>query len=128
MGKSSQGVSVSLSLGPIGDVDCVEVVSVAIDGIQSDSVEITPRTSTTRKKRFRPGDTDDGTASIVMRVPNSMSDAFVGTTTVLEIYDLYGSSPQTYWNGTAIIQSLAWRANVGELQEYAVTFKLGASS
>jgi hypothetical protein len=125
--KFSQGIFVTLSSGPIGDVDYGEVVSISIDGIQADSVEITPRTSTSRKKLFRPSDTDDGTASVVMRVQNSMTDAYVGTTTLLEIYDI--ASPfQTYWNGVAIIQSLAWRASVGELQEYSVTFKLGATT
>jgi hypothetical protein len=125
VGKVSQGIYVTLSNGPIGDVDYAQVVSISIDGIQADNVEVTPRTSTSRKKAFRPGDTDDGTASMVMRVQNGMTDAYVGTTTFLEIYDI--AAPfQSYWSGNAIIQSLAWRASVGELQEYAVSFKLGA--
>jgi hypothetical protein len=124
---NSQNVFLALADGPSGDLVFSELVSISIDGIQADNVEITPRTSPYRTKAFRPADRDDGTLSVVMRAQNQLSSAYVGTTTSLAIYK-NGSGAGTYWTGLAIIQSLAWRASVGELQEYAVTFKLGATT
>ena len=126
MATSSQGIGVTIS-GDFGDIDFEEVTSASIDGVQADTVEVTPRTSTVGKKKFRPADTDDGTASFVMRSRSSLTDSVVGQTCDLSVYKL-GLGGESYWSGVAIIQSLAWRASVGELQEYSVTFKLGATT
>ena len=123
MAKSSQGIGVGIT-GEFGEIDFVEVISASIDGVQSDTVEITSRTSTVRKKTFRPADTDEGTASFVMRSPSFLTYLLVGESCTLDVY----LGQEIYWNGPAIIQSLAWRASVGELQEYSVTLKLGAQS
>lgn len=125
MAKSSQGIYIAIDdAGPAGDVDVTEIVSVSIDGIQCDTVEVTDRSHTGRNKSFSPADTDYGTVSIVMRSQNYITEAAVGEPCNLTIADV--SAAQTYWNGPAIIQSLAWRASVGELQEYSVTLKLGS--
>jgi hypothetical protein len=122
----SQGIGVTIS-GEFGDIDFQEVTSSSIDGVQADTVEVTPRTSTARKKQFRPADTDDGTVSLVMRSRSGLTDSLVGQTCDLNVYRL-GYGGESYWSGVAIIQSLAWRASVGELQEYSVAFKLGATT
>jgi hypothetical protein len=125
--KKSQGIYIAIDdAGPAGDVDVTEIVSVSIDGIQCDTVEVTSRSHTGRNKSFSTADTDYGTVSIVMRSQNFITEAAVGEPCSLTIADL--NAAQTYWNGRAIIQSLAWRASVGELQEYSVTLKLGAQS
>ena len=125
MAKSSQGISIAIEdAGSAGDVNVTEVISVSIDGIQSDTVEVTARSHTGRNKSFSPADTDYGTVSIVMRSQNYITESAVGEPCSLIINDAGGG--QTYWDGPAIIQSLAWRASVGELQEYSVTLKLGS--
>jgi hypothetical protein len=123
---NSQNLGVSLSDGDFGDIDVNELVSIAIDGVACDSVEITARASTQRVKRFRPADVDYGTVSITFRNQSFLTEGYVGKTATLLISTL-GGSPATYWNGPAFIQSLAWRASVGELQEYSAVFKLGAT-
>jgi hypothetical protein len=123
--KSSQGIFIGIDdAGSAGDVDVTEVISVSIDGIQSDTVEVTARSHTGRNKSFSPADTDYGTVSIVMRSQNYITESAVGEPCSLTIADL--NAAQTYWSGPAIIQSLAWRASVGELQEYSLTLKLGS--
>jgi hypothetical protein len=123
--KSSQGIFIGIDdAGPAGDENVTEVVSVSIDGIQCDTVEVTSRSHTGRNKVFSPADTDYGTVSIVMRSQNYITEAAVGEPCSLTIAD--ENSAQTYWSGPAIIQSLAWRASVGELQEYSLTLKLGS--
>jgi hypothetical protein len=123
--KSSHGIYIAIDdAGPAGDVDVTEIVSVSIDGIQSDTVEVTARSHTGRNKSFSPADTDYGTVSIVMRSQNYITESAVGEPCSLTINDAGGG--QTYWSGPAIIQSLAWRASVGELQEYSLTLKLGS--
>ena len=125
MAKSSQGIYIGIDdAGSAGDVDVTEVISVSIDGIQSDTVEVTARSHTGRNKSFSPADTDYGTVSIVMRSQNYITESAVGEPCSLTIADL--NAAQTYWSGPAIIQSLAWRASVGELQEYSLTLKLGS--
>lgn len=126
MAVNSQGIGVTIS-GDFGDIDFDEITSASIDGVQSDTVEVTPRASTARKKQFRPADTDDGTASFVMRSRSNLTDSLVGQSCDLSVYKL-GTGGESYWSGVAIIQSLAWRASVGELQEYSVTLKLGATA
>jgi hypothetical protein len=121
--KSSQGVEVLLT-GAWGEYGLGEVVSASLDGVQADIVEITPRTATARDKLFRPADRDNGTASFTFRRLDIISFTNVGSTCTLEI----GQAPDiVYWQGPATIQSFAWRASVGELQEYSAVFKLGAT-
>lgn len=126
MAINSQNLGVSLSDGDFGDIDINELVSIAIDGVSADSVEVTPRSSTQRVKKFRPADVDYGTVSITFRNQSFLTQAYVGKTANLIIGSL-GTSPAVYWSGCAFIQSLAWRASVGELQEYSAVFKLGAT-
>jgi hypothetical protein len=125
--KSSQGIFIEIgNAGSAGDITVAEIVSVSIDGIQCDTVEVTSRSHTGRNKSFSPADTDYGTASIVMRSQNYITETVVGALCSLSIGD--ASTADEYWGGPAIIQSLAWRASVGELQEYSLTLKLGAQS
>lgn len=123
MGTNSQGISATIS-GTFGDIDFEEVVSVSVDGATADVVEITPRTLTTREKGFRAADWDRGTATFVMRASASLSDDFVGLPCSVQVTQL--SPAATFLDHDAIIQSFAWRATVGELQEYTVVLKLGA--
>lgn len=123
MGTNSQGISATIS-GTFGDIDFEEVVSVSVDGATADVVEITPRTLTTREKGFRAADRDHGTATFVMRASASLSDDFVGLPCSVQVTQL--SPAATFLDHDAIIQSFAWRATVGELQEYTVVLKLGA--
>jgi hypothetical protein len=123
---NSQNIGASLSDGDFGDVEINEIVSIAIDGVSADSVELTPRSSTQRVKKFRPADVDHGTVSVTFRNQSSLTQAYVGKTANLIISTL-DASPTVYWSGCAFIQSLAWRASVGELQEYSAVFKLGAT-
>lgn len=126
MGTNSQGISASISGDAIGaDIDFTEVVSISVDGAVADVVEITPRTLTTREKGFRAGDRDHGTVSLVMRsVGPVLDDTYVGRKCNIQVSQ---SSPAAiFLDHDAIIQSFAWRATVGELQEYTVVLKLGA--
>ena len=125
MAINSQSLGVSLSDGSFGDIDLNEIVSIAIDGVSADSVEITPRSSTQRVKQFRSADIDHGTVSITFRNQSFLNETYVGKTATILVSSL-GTSTATYWNGCAFIQSQAWRASVGELQEYSAVFKLGA--
>lgn len=103
--------------------DLKEVVSVSVDGVQSDAVEVTPRTQVTRNKLFRPADFDYGTMTVTFRDAGNFSISRVGekgTLTIDQGGNLFGFE--------AILQSLAWSANVGELQQLTAVFKLGADS
>lgn len=121
MAKNSQGIGVTLGDGSFGDYDFEEVVSVSVDGVQADTVEVTTRTSTSRVKAFRPADVDYGTLSVTFRARGSVGLAsYVGATTNVAVYQ--GST--TIWSSNSVLQSVAWRASVGELQEYTATLKL----
>lgn len=118
MAKNSQGISVQFA----GD-DLNEVVSVSVDGVQSDVVEVTPRSRATRDKLMRPADIDQGTVSVTFLEPGNFSTSRVG-----EMGTLYIDTPGYLFAFEAILQSLAWSANVGELQQLTAVFKLGADS
>lgn len=118
MAKNSQGISVQFA----GD-DLSEVLSVSVDGVASDTVEITPRTSATRDKVYRPADFDYGTVSVTFLDAGNFSTSRVGETGSLLI-DQTGN----LFNFDAALQSLAWNANVGELQQLTAVFKLGVPS
>lgn len=125
MAKNSQNISISLQDG-FGDYDFEEVVSVSVDGVQADMVEITPRSAQDigRVKVFRAADTDYGTLSVTYRAPgNAALDSHVGELTNV----IVSQGATTIWFSGAVLQSFAWNANVGELQEYSATLKLRPS-
>jgi hypothetical protein len=113
---NSQGVVVQFA----GD-DLGEVLSVSVDGVQADSVEITPRSQATRDKIFRPADFDYGTVTATCLDFGNFSLSNIG-----ESGDLVITGAAVSLNFEAILQSLAWTANVGELQRITFVFKLGA--
>jgi hypothetical protein len=97
-----------------------ELLSVSVDGIASDIIEITPRTSLVRSKVYRPGDIDLGSISATCRGTAAATTTCVGQTGTLTI-----SGPSVSWSASvAIYERLAWKATVGELQEYSITFKV----
>lgn len=116
MANVSQGTTVTWKNVSLG-----EVVSVSTDGIQSDSVEVTPRNQQTRGKRFSPADFDYGTVSVTCRGTAAMAATNVGLTGALSIAGpgISFSFPRT------IFEKLGWSASVGELQVFSVTFKVG---
>lgn len=117
MANASQGITVTWGAATLG-----EVVSVSVDGVSADTVEVTPRTTTARAKVFSASDTDLGTVSVTARGTAAMSSTSVGLTAALSI-----SGPGVSFSfGKALFQNLAWSATVGELQTFTATFKLGA--
>lgn len=122
MAKNAQGLTATLT-GDWGDYDLTEVVAISIDGVQSDTIEITPRTVTARDKLFRPADRDNGTVSLTTRRIDVLTSTHVGSTCSLSIVQ----GGLTYWDGPATVQSLAWQASVGELQEWRLVLKLGVA-
>lgn len=116
MANVSQGVSLTWNGTALG-----EAISISVDGIAADVVDVTPRTSTDRKKIFSAADTDYGTISATFR-GTSFSESGVGKTGTLNI-----SGPGVSFSlGASIMESIGWTATVGELQMWAVTFKVGA--
>jgi len=115
MPQQSQGTRVTW-----GSTTFTEVVSVGVDGVQTGTVEIVPRTST-RALRFSSTDVDYGSVTMTARGSTGMGMANTGTTAALTI-----SSPSVTWTfSTAIYEKLNWQAATGELQMFNVTFKLG---
>jgi len=103
-----------------GNVTLGEVVSISVDGVSADTVEVTPRTSTSRFKRYRRADVDLGTVSVTLRGAAGMSSTSVGLTASLSI-----SGQGVSWSfNEAVFEKLGWQASVGELQTYNVTFKI----
>lgn len=113
----SQGTTVTWGSTALG-----ELVTVSVDGVQADTLEVTPRSRTARDKSFLSGDRDSGTVSITCRGTAGMLVANVGLTAALSI----GGAGVSWSFPVAIFQSLGWSASVGELQAFTVTFKLGA--
>lgn len=117
MANISQGTTVTWN-----GVNLGEVVSVSTDGIQADSVELTPRGQATRGKVYSPSDVDYGTVSVTCRGTALMSSTNVGLTAALSI-----AGPSISFSfSKAIYEKLGWSASVGELQVFSVTFKVGA--
>lgn len=122
MANSSQGISVSWGGNTLG-----ELVSVSLDGVSADTIEITSRTDAGRFKQFRAADIDAGSLSITLRSFDYLFVSTVGSTATLQVQS--GDPPAIYFDlGIATCQSLAWSATVGELQEYRVVFKLSSAS
>lgn len=116
MAKDSQGVTVTW-----GSVALGEVVSVNVDGVAADTLEVTSRGQLSRAKAFSVGDVDYGTVTCTVRGTAAMTSANVGLTAALSI-----GGPGVSWSfPKAVFQSLGWSAAVGELQTYSVSFKVG---
>ena len=97
-----------------------EVVSVSVDGVSSDVVEVTSKSYQGRDKRFRSADGDYGTVTVRCRGTAAMNTSYVTTTGALSI-----TAPSaSFSSSSAILQSLAWNASVGELQEWTAVFKI----
>lgn len=113
----SQGTTVTWGGTALG-----ELVTVAIDGIQADTFELTPRSRSDKIKSFVSADRDNGTVSVTCRATAVVNITNVGLTAALNI-----GSPGVLWSfPVAIFQTLGWSASIGELQTYTATFKLGA--
>jgi hypothetical protein len=113
----SQGTTVTWGGTTLG-----ELVTISVDGVQADTVEVTPRSRTSRDKSFSAGDCDSGTVSITCRGTTGMVVANVGLTAALSI-----GGPGVSWSfSKAIFSSLGWSAAVGEFQTFSVSFKVGA--
>lgn len=118
MATNSQAIIIQFAGDELG-----QLVSVSLDGVQSDTVEITPRSRTLRDKQFRPADVDYGTMSVVTRAPDALDIASIGEVGSLTV--IKDSSTVLYDFTDAMLMSLAWRASVGSLQEYTATFRIG---
>lgn len=117
MANVSQGTTVTWA-----GVNLGEVVSLSVDGLQADSVEVTPRTQLSRVKAYSVADVDYGTVSVTCRGSAAMSSTNVGLTGTLSI----GGPGVSFSFSKAIFEKLGWSAAVGDLQTYSVTFKLGS--
>lgn len=119
MANDSQGVTLTWD-GTI----LAEVVSLSIDGVSHGFVEVTGRTHASRFKQHSPHDIDPGTVSVTMRTQANLSGSSFGTPQTLRI--AYGLVTLLEAQ-TAFLESFAWSASVGELQEYRATFRLSGS-
>lgn len=117
MANSSHGMTVTWGAIALG-----EVISVSVDGISAETVEVTPRSQAVRYKKFSRADGDYGTVTMTVRGTAAMQITNVGLTATLSI-----SGPGASWSfGGAMLEKLSWSASVGELQTNSVTFKIGA--
>jgi hypothetical protein len=119
--KVSQGATVTWK-GPPGTTSSAlsEVVSISVDGVSSDVVEVTSKSYQGRDKRFRSADGDYGTITVRCRGTNLMNTSYVTMTGALSIM----APSASFSSSRAILQSLAWNASVGELQEWTAVFKI----
>ena len=117
MANASQGVTVTWA-----GVTLAEVVSISVDGVSAETVDVTPRTSLDRFKVYSAADNDYGTINVTCRGTAAMTSTNVGLTGALSI-----TAPGAGWSfAKAIFEKIGWAASVGELQSYSVTFKVGA--
>ena len=119
MAADSQGVTLSWA-----GSSQAEVVSVPIDGVSHGFVEVTSRTYAFKAKQHSPHDTDAGTVSVTMRTKGSLSGSTFGTSQALSIAR---GTATLLTAQTAYLESLAFSASVGELQEYRAVFRLSGS-
>ena len=113
----AQGITVTW-----GSVTLGEAVSVSVDGMTAETVDVSPRSSASRARSYSVADTDFGTVSVTCRGTAAMSSTNVGLTATLSI----GGPGVSFSFSRAIMESLGWQAGVGDLQAYSVTFKMGA--
>jgi len=111
----SQGTTITFGGTTLG-----EVVSLSVDGVAADTVEVTPRTTAVRAKVFSVADTDYGTISVTARGTAGMNTANVGLTGSLSI----GGPGLSLSFPASIFQSLGVQVAVGELVTFSVTFKV----
>ena len=116
MATDSQGVTLSWA-----GSSQAEVVSLSIDGVSHGFVEVTSRTYAFRVKQHSPHDIDPGTVSVTMRTKGSLSGSTFGTPQALSIAR---GTATLLTAQTAYLESLAFSASVGELQEYRAVFRL----
>ena len=115
MANVSQGAAVTWKSTALS-----QVVSISADGVSADVVEVTPKSYLGRDKRFSSADGDYGTITVRCRGTAAMDTQYVTTTGALSII-----APGATWTSSkSILQSLAWNASVGELQEWTVVFKI----
>jgi hypothetical protein len=114
----SQGFTVTWNGVTLG-----EVVSVSVDGMSADVVEVTPRNATRASgKVYSAADVDYGSVTVGVRLADGMQSTNVGLTGALSI-----TGPLANWSwGKVIFEQMGWTAAVGELQQYQATFKIGA--
>ena len=67
MATNSQGLQVAWGGSTLG-----EIVSLSLDGVASDAVEVTARTDTDRYKKWSAADCDAGSLSITLRTLDSL--------------------------------------------------------
>lgn len=124
MATNSQGVTITLSGDGVGgDLDFDEVLSFSVSGVQADTVEITPRSSTVYEKRHRRADIDSGTVSITALSKN-VAGATIGA---LAQFSILRGAETLMACDTAIVQSFAVSGSVGELIQYSIRLKLSGS-
>ena len=98
-----------------------EVISISVDGVSADVVEVTPKSYQGRDKRFKSADGDYGTVTVRCRATTTFMNTSYFTTTGAFSITAPGAS---FSASKSILQSLAWNASVGELQEWTVVFKI----
>jgi hypothetical protein len=116
MAQDAQGTVISWNGVALG-----EVVSIDYAFGTAEASAYMPLNSTSRLKRFVPGDIDPGAVSVVVRTPTAMSRTNVGLTATLSITGP-GITESWAW---AMFNEPSWRGTVNALQEYSVNFKLG---
>ena len=120
MATDSQGIVVSWG----GSSLPVEIVSLSVDGVSHGFVDVTPRDYSLKARQHSPHDTDAGTVSMTMRSKGAFGGSTFGTSKSLSIAR---SGTTILSAATAYLESLAWSASLGELQEYRATFRLSGS-
>lgn len=116
MASDAQGTVISWNGVALG-----EVVSIDLGFGSAEASAYVPLNSTSRLKRFVPGDVDPGSVSVVLRTATAMSRTNVGLTAALSIN---GPGIAESWSW-AMFNEPTWRGTVNALQEYSVNFKLG---
>lgn len=119
MATDSQGVTLSWA-----GSSQAEVVSLSIDGVSNEFVEITSRTYAFKARQHRPHDTDAGTVSVTMRTRGNLTGSTFGSSQTLNIAQ---GTVTLLTAQTAYLENFAWSGSVGELQEYRAVFRLSGS-
>lgn len=114
MALTSQGTTVTW-----GAFTLAGITSVSVDGVTADIVEVSPRSSATRFKKYSDADYDYGTVSI-----DCLDAGGISTSDVGENYGLTISGAFSFTE--AYLQNLKWVASVGDVQKVQLTFKCGA--
>ena len=116
MALTSQGTTVTW-----GAFTLAGITSVSVDGVTADIVEVSPRSSVTRFKKYSDADYDYGTVSI------SCFTSGIGTADVGKYFALSISGDSVLFTFTeAYLQDYKWSATVGDVQKVQLTFKCGA--